>query len=349
MRAFQQMDPKQRLLMAFDIKSAHRLIPVQEEDWGLQAFRLDDEEMVYLNKVGAFGITTASFWWGRLAATLFRTFHRVIPADSLLYLLLFADDGLVLAGGEDYHKLILSVFIYLEIMEVPLSWKKTRGGFKTEWIGYTIDLESWQIGVSERKVKWLKEWVAATNKERKVLGREFKAGIGRMGFLAGAIKGVRPFLAPLYAVASRVGNTSYVELHMAVKLALEFFAGWLEEEPMRPPCDLREWLVRSSEWMLWLRSRGIMIGGWETFETTDPSKARWFQDHPQELPLAVSSGGASSDNCSFRTFGGDFGRHPFRTCCQVEESSRETGSLRLHWQFLEHLCGGQVSLGEVPG
>ncbi len=57
--AFQQWGPAQKLLVAFDIKAAHRLIPAQREDWGLQA--LDDPEEIYLNRVGTFGIATASF------------------------------------------------------------------------------------------------------------------------------------------------------------------------------------------------------------------------------------------------------------------------------------------------
>ena len=107
LRAFQRWDPVQKLLVAFDIKSAHRLIPIQEEDWGLQAFRLEEAGEVFVNRVGTFGITTASFWWGRVAATLFRTFDRVLPRESLIYLLLFADDGLAMVGGEDYHYLAL--------------------------------------------------------------------------------------------------------------------------------------------------------------------------------------------------------------------------------------------------
>ena len=276
LRSFQRWDPVQKLLVAFDIKSAHRLVPVQKEDWGLQAFRLDESEEVFMNRVGTFGITTASFWWGRVAATLFRTFHRVIPRHSLIYLLLFADDGLVMVGGDDYHYLALGIFIYLEIMEVPLSWKKTRGGFKTEWIGYSVDIDRWLIGVSDRKVRWLQEWVKATNAEGKILGRDFKAGIGRMGFLAGAIRGARPFLAPLYAAASRVGNTAYVDLHMAIKLSLEFFRDWLVEEPMKPPCDPPGVAGEVFRVDAMASEQGIMIGGWETFETTDPKKARWF-------------------------------------------------------------------------
>ncbi len=103
--AFQRASPAKRMLFAFDIRSAHRLIPVQPSDWGLQAFRLEEEDKVFCNTVGAFGVTTASFWWGRLASTLFRVFHRIIPVEALLYLLLFADDGLALVGGDDYHHL----------------------------------------------------------------------------------------------------------------------------------------------------------------------------------------------------------------------------------------------------
>ena len=276
MKAFQQHQPDQKMLMAFDIKAAHRLVPIQPEDWGLQAFMLEEEGNIWCNTRGTFGVTTASFWWGRVASTTFRVLHRLWPAGALCYLLLFADDGLLLAGGEEYHKLILSLFMFLDLLEIPLSWKKTRGGFKTEWIGYTVDLETWKIGVSEKKVAWLVDWVRATNREGKILGREFRAGVGRMGFLAGAISGARPFLAPLYATAARVSNTAFVELHMAVRLALEFFAEWLRREPMKSPADPPGVAGEVFRVDAMASDLGICIGGWETFETNDPAKARWF-------------------------------------------------------------------------
>ncbi len=275
-KAFQQHQPDQKMLMAFDIKAAHRLVPIQPEDWGLQAFKLEEEGSIWCNTRGTFGVTTASFWWGRVASTTFRVLHRLWPAGALCYLLLFADDGLLLAGGEDYHKLILSLFIFLDLLEIPLSWKKTRGGFKTEWIGYTVDLETWKIGVSEKKVAWLVDWVRATNQEGKILGREFRAGVGRMGFLAGAISGARPFLAPLYATAARVSNTAFVELHMVVRLALEFFAEWLKREPMKSPADPPGVAGEVFRVDAMASDLGICIGGWETFETNDPAKARRF-------------------------------------------------------------------------
>lgn len=113
LRAFKGHEPTARFLMAFDIKSAHRLIPIHRRDWGLQACRLEDDARVFLNTRGTFGVASAAFWWGRLAGLAFRIFHRVIPTGALIYLLLFADDGLALVGGAECHRLILG---------------KTRGG-----------------------------------------------------------------------------------------------------------------------------------------------------------------------------------------------------------------------------
>ena len=96
--ALRRVSPTERMLFAFDVKAAHRLIPVQEEDWALQSFRLEDEEELLVNMVGTFGVASAAFWWGRAAAVIFRTFHRSVPDHLLYYLLLFADDGLLMAA-----------------------------------------------------------------------------------------------------------------------------------------------------------------------------------------------------------------------------------------------------------
>lgn len=114
LRAFKSHEPTARFMMAFDIKSAHRLVPIHRRDWGLQACRLEDDTKVYLNTRGTFGVASAAFWWGRLAGLAFRIFHRVIPVDALIYLLLFADDGLALVGGPECHRLVLGLFMFLE-------------------------------------------------------------------------------------------------------------------------------------------------------------------------------------------------------------------------------------------
>ena len=109
-----------------------------------------------------------------------------------------------------------------------------------------------------------------------MLGREFKGGLGRLGFLAGISKRSRPFLAPLYAASSQVKSGSYFNLHLATKIAIKFFEGAILEAPMRPisspPCVLGE--VFRVDAMA--DGEGVAIGGWETYHTSNPMEARWF-------------------------------------------------------------------------
>ena len=55
-----------RLVLKGDVSKAHRRVKNRPADWALQACRLDDPELVYLNRVGTFGIGSASYWWHRL-------------------------------------------------------------------------------------------------------------------------------------------------------------------------------------------------------------------------------------------------------------------------------------------
>ena len=84
--------------LLYDVHKAHRLIPVREEDWGFQACRIadptngDDEEVLWLNKVGTFGISSAAYWWGRVGALLLRLSHRLLWTDHAGFL--YVDDFL---------------------------------------------------------------------------------------------------------------------------------------------------------------------------------------------------------------------------------------------------------------
>ena len=267
MRAFRDGGAQEKFLLAFDIKAAHRLVPVRREDWGRQGCRGSREDVVYLNTRGTFGVASAAFWWGRVAGTCFRVLHRVMPPDSLFYLLLFADDGLILSGGERYQFQVVAILLFLEVMEMPLSWKKCRGGFETEWIGYQVDLRSWTVGVSDKKVAWLIEWVGRLVREGHVLGREFKAGVGRMGFLAGAVKN---------ATSARVAPTAFVTLHMAVKLALEFFGTMVVQKPRKVVSSLPRVLGEVFRVDAMADQEGIAVGGWESYGGVPTAEARWF-------------------------------------------------------------------------
>ena len=50
--------------LATDVKSAHRLVKVKPDEWGMLACAIREEpDAVYVNKVGTFGISSAAEWW----------------------------------------------------------------------------------------------------------------------------------------------------------------------------------------------------------------------------------------------------------------------------------------------
>jgi hypothetical protein len=265
-----------RLAMAYDYKGAHRLVPIHEDDWGKQAFRLDDPEVVYLNCVGTFGVASAAFWWSRLAATLQRTMWAFLPPGDPLYILLFADDGLCLASGPRYRKNLLAVLLFLTVLGAPLSWAKTRGGQQVEWLGYQLDLRMGLMGVSERKVDWLETWVNQTLLDGSVLGREMKAALGRMGFLAGPLKHARPFLALLYRWSSKIGAGAFLEMPLSVRLTMSFFLEAVKRAPLRAPRGIPK--VGGEIFRVDAKAEGstVVIGGWESYSGPIPARARWF-------------------------------------------------------------------------
>ena len=92
-------DSEQYLGLIVDVMGAHRLIPVRKEDWKYQACRLEDDNEVFVNTVGKFGIASASYWWSRAAGAFARLVHCVVQDRARFWLLLFADDTNVMAAG----------------------------------------------------------------------------------------------------------------------------------------------------------------------------------------------------------------------------------------------------------
>lgn len=98
--------------LVWDFTSAHRVIAVHPEDWGLQACTLadlrgidpEDDVEVYLNTVGTFGFSTAGHWWGRLAAMLIRAGHYFLGHSLACRAMIFADDGKALLPLQHFRR-----------------------------------------------------------------------------------------------------------------------------------------------------------------------------------------------------------------------------------------------------
>lgn len=268
-----------RFSLLYDVSRAHKLIPVKRSDWGYQAFRLPgqkDGSKIFLHTRGTFGIASAAYHWQRLAAVVVRLIHRLSGKELGLMHLLFADDGWLSSVGTDFWRRMLFWLFCLDLLEVPISWKKVRGGLSVQWIGYQINVDEFTKGIAERKVRWVLEWVDRHASSGYVSGRELKSALGRFGFVAGALPHVRPFLGPLFAWASVLSPGTCAKMPGAVKILLEYIRGEVEGEPMSSPREVEPHPEEAFRVDAKAEGDCIVVGGWEIDKNLPGGKGRWF-------------------------------------------------------------------------
>jgi len=94
------------------------------------------EDSVWLNCVGTYGISSAGYWWGRLAAAVVvRMIHYLIRDRWAPEALLFADDLLTLAGRQTEIEDLGLIVLILTSWGVPLKWGKFWGRGGRRWHG----------------------------------------------------------------------------------------------------------------------------------------------------------------------------------------------------------------------
>ena len=279
MKAGWQWRHSARISLLYDISKAHKLLPVDERDWGYQAFRLPGEkyeDKVFLHTRGTFGIASAAYWWQRLAACVVRLCHRLSGRDLGVLHLLFADDGWITAVGPFYWRKVLFWLFLLDLLEVPLSWKKVRGGTVVHWIGYQLDVTNFTKGISEKKVKWIQEWLDRYRGAGVITGRDLRSALGRFSFVAGSLPHVRPFLGPLFAWCAVLKQGTCAKFPDAVAILLEYVAKEVSRMPMSRPRFLEDEAVEVFRVDAKAEGELIVVGGWELCGSSDTMSARWF-------------------------------------------------------------------------
>ena len=268
-----------RFSLLYDVSGAHKLLPVKKRDWGYQSFRLPGQEYkdkVFLHTRGTFGVASAAYWWQRLAACWVRLGHIVAGLELGVLHLLFADDGWLTSCGRFFWRGLIFWLFFMDLCEIPISWKKVRGGTQVHWIGYQIDVREFRKGISEKKVQWIKDWVDKHSVSGGVLGRDLKSALGRFSFVAGALHHVRPFLGPLFAWSAVLPQGAFSKFPDAVRVLLEYVKDQAGREAMTKPLRLRRGCREAFRVDAKAEGEKIVIGGWEIPEGNEQSKARWF-------------------------------------------------------------------------
>ena len=270
-------------VLAADVARAHRLVKVKRTDWGLQACRtgVDDAGLpsskIWLNTVGTFGVTSASYYFTRFFGGIIRCAHSLLGRRDLCQLT-YVDDLLFLARGRGGMAGIWVTLLFLVVVGTPFPWKKFKGGERTEWIGFQVDVSQSELGMTEKRLRWARDWMAKVLANKVVRVDEFRSALGRLAFMMAAFAHLKPFLGPLYSWITAVDHCSTLQVPAAVLLILDFLRRTMVGQVARTkirvePEGERDHLFRSDA-----NAEGetVVIGGWCCADSRDRGKCRWF-------------------------------------------------------------------------
>ena len=278
-----------------DASKAHRRIKISPAEWGYQACRIAEGEVWY-NKVGTFGMASASYWWGRAAGGLIRCAYLLNGPERHFDCLLYADDTEFIAMDRSERKSVLRALITLHALGWPFKWSKFRGGHEVEWVGYAVHYAEYKVGISATRSRWVKAWTDKLLTEGRVLTAEMRCGLGRLGFVAQALLYEKPMLGVIYTWVASIcaAGTILADLPLAVRLILKWIGNRVQQEegrlqsvqPLQQGRSSTDWFRTDAR----VEDNRAYIGGWEitdsegTVHTT--ATARWFGGEilPQDAP-----------------------------------------------------------------
>eukprot|EP00439_Symbiodinium_sp_Y106_P081182 s905_g20.t1 len=101
-----------------------------------------ESQIVYVNKVGTFGLSPAGDWWTRIAACGIRATHHLLGPGYPIDLLLYADDLEALRIGSEGRKGI-------PLLDILLSGPRLEDSgwlSAVEWLGMETEYSSYRLG-----------------------------------------------------------------------------------------------------------------------------------------------------------------------------------------------------------
>ena len=255
-----------------DIKAAHRLVKIRKADWGLLGCKADSSsDIVWLNKCGTFGISSAPYWWAKLFGLIGRFVGHVMGMRWFLHLT-FVDDLHGVFVGRDKFVHLWVWLLAFELIGAPFGYHKFRGGLETEFVGYTLKYDVKSVGISSRRGDWLRSWYKdVRDKKFTVSTRSFQEFLGRLSFVAQVLVWLKPHLAPLFAWGAATSSSTVAKLPETVVLTLQFIDLQLLGESYLVSIE-RPLVLPGEQFRTDAKCTDdqVVLGGWEL------SSGRWF-------------------------------------------------------------------------
>lgn len=282
-----------------DISKAHRRVLVREEDWGVQACRTSSTSTtIWLNRTGTFGVASAAYWWSRLMGLIGR-FGLNILGNDWVFVLIFVDDLHLAAGGSNRWLSIWTFLVAMEMVGVPFSFHKFRGGFQLDYVGFWLDYGRFEIGLSEKRSRWLIAFVDSLGEDAWLVNvKRFQEFHGRLGFASQVLPWIRPLLGPGYAWLAAVGRASTLKVPELLSMVCMCIRDRFKSGMRKIPCGVREkFLGELYRTDAKCEPGRVVLGGWKIYGGVSAQQAQWFslEIFPGQAPwLFRGSGNESS-------------------------------------------------------
>jgi len=271
-----------------DIRAAHRLVKVRKKDWGYMCCKADSKsDTVWVNKTGTFGISSAPYWWFKLAGLLGRFIGYMFHQRWFMHMIYVDDLHGVFTGERKFLHLWIWLLAY-EMAGTPFGYHKFKGGFASEFVGFQIRYDKTEVGISSKRGDWIVQWISKAEQNKFVVqARDFTEFLGRLGFISQLLIWLKPHLSPLFSWSAVTAAGTVSRLPDTVILTLHYISRELARETFlvsaqRPVSFSGDQFRTDAK----CTDTYVVLAGWEL------SSKRWFalRVGPAEVPYLFKPG-----------------------------------------------------------
>lgn len=214
-----------------DIRAAHRLVKVRRSDWGYMCCRADsNSDTIWVNRTGTFGISSAPYWWSKLAGLIGRFVGHLFRQRWMMHMI-YVDDLHGVFTGEQKFLFLWVWLLAFEAAGTPFGYHKFKGGFSSEFVGFQLRYDLNEVGISAKRGIWITQWVEKARQNKYVVqSRDFAEFLGRLGFISQLLTWLKPHLAPLFSWSAVMASGTVCRLPDTVILTLQYIMGEFERE-----------------------------------------------------------------------------------------------------------------------
>lgn len=187
-----------RRLLKLDASKAHRRIKILRKDWKYMTARTS--RGVWVNKVGTYGVASAQYHWGRMAAIILRLIYYTFP--HLLWAFVYVDDFAAIVPDEQADTTLFALLMFLCALGLPISWKKVEMHHTLGWLGYLVAMPTHTALLTPDKQTTIMGALALLGTDTHISLETARQIAGRLNWATMVYPPMRAFLQPVFAWVS---------------------------------------------------------------------------------------------------------------------------------------------------